>query len=133
MKNKRTLQALRKAADSIYSLYIRERDCGICVTCLKGDEIKKMQCGHFHSRIYHALRYHEMNGHCQCYKCNVLLRGKMLAYTAFMNRKYTPEELAELKKLTYKTDVTLRELFEWAIAYYTEKLKQLKLKNLVGN
>ncbi len=63
---KKTIKQLKKIADTLWSEYIRKRDCTICYTCNTPLPYNKSQCGHFISRDCLQLRYDEANCHCQC-------------------------------------------------------------------
>lgn len=93
----KTAAQLKKELDKVFSEYIRRRDDGQCYTCPKKDEWKRMQNGHFVPRQYLAVRYDEMNCHCQCYACNVLYNGQPSAYAARLERDYGPGTVALLE------------------------------------
>jgi len=124
---KGTVSKLKKKLDAIFSLYIRTRDEGQCYTCPKKDEIKKMQNGHFIPRQYLAVRWDEMNNHCQCYACNMLYNGQPGAYATRLERDYgkgTVELLESKRKLVVKMKP---EDYEYWITIFAEKLEALKL------
>lgn len=71
----RTATWYKKKADSLFSLFIRQKyadkDGNIkCYTCPTIRPIKKMQNGHFISRRYLGTRYEEKNCRPQCWYCN---------------------------------------------------------------
>lgn len=116
------VKRLIKKADKAFSDFIRRRDNGICVTCGIQRPIKQMQAGHYYSRVHYGTRYNEMNTHCQCYRCNIHLKGNAPAYAEFMYNHYTGVELAELKRCSQQTNLNLRELCKEVIEKYTKKL-----------
>jgi len=62
---------LIKEADRVFSIYIRQRDKGIsCITC-KAKWEENFQSGHFMSRRHLSTRWHFMNAHAQCPRCNL--------------------------------------------------------------
>lgn len=95
---KLSISGLKKKLDAIFSLYIRNRDKGICFTCGKVGEIKEMQCGHYWSRSYNSTRFDEKNCHCQCVGCNVFKSGNKEIYTLNLIQKYGKRVLEELNK-----------------------------------
>jgi hypothetical protein len=130
---KPSLKTLRKKAISAMSKYIVARDCGICCTC-KG---KGNQAGHFFPSGFWGTRFDERNVNCQCYRCNILLKGNMIAYYEFMLNKYGPNTIDELKirknlTLFQSTNYFLtyaknnKEAYKKIIEYYTKKLENLK-------
>lgn len=87
-----SVSALKKRADKVFSLWIRNRD-KMCVTC---GSRSNLQCGHYVSRSWSALRYDEKNCNAQCVGCNVFKRGNMDEYARFLIRCYGPDILDEL-------------------------------------
>lgn len=87
-----------------------------------------MQNGHFVPRQYLAVRYDEVNCHCQCYACNMLYNGQPSAYAARLERDYgkgTVEMLESKRKILVK-DFPYEE---W-ILIYREKLADLIDNNI---
>lgn len=63
-------RSLMARVDRAHSLYIRERDRGVCVIC---GSAAQPECGHILTRAAHATRWDiELDGncHCQCHLCN---------------------------------------------------------------
>ena len=77
-----------KELDRVFSLFIRNRDRGICASCGVKKDISEMQCGHYISRSHMSTRWDEENCHCQCVGCNVFKGGNYPAYTVFLQDKY---------------------------------------------
>jgi predicted amidophosphoribosyltransferase len=131
---KPSLKTLRKKAISAMSKYIIARDYGICCTC-KG---KGNQAGHFFPSGFWGTRFDERNVHCQCYRCNIPLKGNMIAYYEFMENKYGKKIIEQLKKQSHWTLIefaqtfynkgvnTTRWAYELVIEHYTKKLEGLK-------
>ena len=72
---------------SLYVRLVNACDDGYaeCVTCEKRLHYKKLQGGHFVPKSLGGdLYFHPANVHCQCYRCNVLLKGNMIKYTLYM-------------------------------------------------
>lgn len=117
---KRSVAKLKKELDTLFSRFIRYRDDGQCYTCPKKDDPKKMQNGHFVPRQYLAVRYDEVNNHCQCYACNMLYNGQPSRYAVRLERDYgkgTVEMLEGKRQL-----ITKDFPYEHWIAVYKEKL-----------
>ena len=84
--------------DAVFSQYIRQRDNGICFTCGAKKDWKEMQCGHFYTRGRYPTRWDEINCHCQCYRCNIALKGNYINYTKKMIDLYGREAVDELER-----------------------------------
>lgn len=79
-----TRKNLIKNADTIFSLYVRNRGSAYgynhCYTCGAYLPIESLQAGHFISRRYHNVRWHPVNVWPQCNHCNVDLGGNLNIY-----------------------------------------------------
>lgn len=100
---KKTISQLKTKADQVFSLYIRNRDQGVCITCGIKKPVKEMQAGHFVSRRHLATRYDEWNVNCQCMQCNVFLKGNMVKYAKALMDKYGDNIVRELDEKSKKT------------------------------
>ncbi len=125
MKKKKTSKKLKTELDSVFSLYIRERDKGVCFTCGLIKPVKEMQNGHFFSRGYLATRFDEQNCHCQCVGCNVFRNGNYPRYSIHLIEKYGPGILRELERRTRKTIKYSPSDYEALIEEYKSKLSNL--------
>lgn len=123
MSKPKTSAQLKKQLDKIFSEYIRRRDEGQCYTCPKKDEWKKMQNGHFVPRQYLAVRYDEVNCHCQCYACNMLYNGQPSAYAARLEMDYGLGTVAMLEGR--RKEITKNFPYQDWIEIYEEKLKDI--------
>lgn len=115
----KSLSKYKKELDGIFSRFIRIRDSGQCYTCPNKNEIKKMQAGHFVPRQYLAVRWDEVNVHCQCYACNVLYNGQPSAYADHLERDYgtgTVQMLESKRQILTKLD---KDYYEYWIAHYS--------------
>jgi len=109
-KKTASLAALKRKCDKVFSEYIRRRDIDrngttACVTCGNRKPWQQMQAGHFVSRVHLATRYSGVNVNVQCGACNVLRRGNMVEYAAYMERTYgygVIERLLAEKRKTVK-------------------------------
>lgn len=124
-KKPKSISRWKKELDAIFSLYIRTRDKGQCYTCPRKDEIKKMQNGHFVPRQYLAVRWDEVNNHCQCYACNMLYNGQPGAYAVRLEIDYGPGTVARLEGQRKEIVKLKPEWYAEQIATYRAKLKDL--------
>lgn len=134
-QKKMSISALTKTLDVVFSQYIRLRDCIEttwttthlkCFTCDADVEYSKSQNMHFVWRAVKSLRYDEDNCHWWCMRCNVILHGNYLEYFVRMEKKYWRKKVDEMISKKYEIwKVTQEELLE-KIAYYKEKLKNIK-------
>lgn len=87
------------------SNYVRYSNADIdgyirCVTCNVPKPVKEMHAGHFlHSSKANFVSYDERNIHPQCPGCNTYRGGNLIEYTLYMQDKYGPEIVEELKRL----------------------------------
>lgn len=97
-KRQESVSSLKKRLDAVFSLWIRNRDRGVCYTCGVQKPIKQMQNGHYISRSHSNTRYDELNCHCQCVACNVFKHGNMDAYAFNLMEEFGGGILQELNK-----------------------------------
>jgi Bacteriophage Lambda NinG protein len=88
----------------VFSVYIRKRDrisgdMARGVTCPKIRHWKEVDCGHFISRTYRIIKFHELNNHAQCPECNRDFDGNQHVYEAVMIRMYGAGMVEELNRL----------------------------------
>lgn len=101
MKKLKTIPKLKKELDSIFSRFIRLRNADddgyvSCVTCLKVDHWKNLQCGHFMSRRHSSTRWDEDNCQVQCYSCNVMQQGKQYEFSKWLDKTFGEGKSDEL-------------------------------------
>jgi len=108
----RTIGELKKDLWTVFSLYIRIRDClrttgcaswGLCISCGKRYHIKLLQAGHFLPGRHNSNLYYERGTHAQCYNCNLNLKGNTMPYMDALIKLYGEgivEELRENDKIT---------------------------------
>lgn len=114
-KKVKTISWLKKEADRVFSLFIRNRDKR-CVLC--GSD-KQLQNGHFVSRGINILRYDTRNCNTCCAVCNIWKNGNMVEYSAFMRRKHGPDIIETLLKEKQKLHQFTRQELESVISKYT--------------
>lgn len=129
----RPLPALVREADTLASLLVRQKFAdkdGMvkCCTCETVLHWKESHCAHFVERIVVQTRWMEENLHPACPSCNVFRKERhKRIYTLYMIDMHGRAFVDELER--YKGPVSpsmRRQLAEEAIAYYSEKLKELK-------
>ncbi len=120
---KEKLSALKKKADSVFSLYIRLRDGGRCYTCGCVKDIKQMQAGHYITRQCLALRYDCANVNTQCYSCNVCKHGDMVTYREKLIADYGEAVVKHLENRRYESVKYTAEDYHNIIDYFREQLR----------
>ena len=115
VKRTDTVASLKKKADKVFSLYIRNRDSengfAECITCGVQKPIGQMQAGHFVSRRVNTLRFDEINVNAQCYSCNVMKHGDIYQYAKALDLKYGDGTAEELHSRRFEThSFTIDEL-----------------------
>ena len=98
---KKSFQQLKKQADKVFSLFIRNKyakDGKVkCFTCDKIFLVKEIQNGHYISRTYLNLRWSELNCKPQCVSCNIFKRGNLDEFALRLEK----EERGTLEKLNF--------------------------------
>jgi len=132
---KKTSAKLKKELDKLVSEYVRRsnadhRGMVKCFTCQKQYHWKRIQNGHFISRIHLSTRFDydttkPSNCNPQCYRCNINLSGNQWHYARKLNEKFgegTAEQIELRSKQTIKMGVVDYEL---AIEKIKKKLTEL--------
>lgn len=120
-KKPKSVARLKKDLDKVFSVFIRQRDKGVCYTCGLKKHWKEMQNGHFVPRQYLSTRYSEINCHCQCYACNMLYNGQPSAYAERLKVDYGVEII---KDLEWQRKQTVKNYpYEEEIEYYKSLIK----------
>ena len=81
--------------DRLTSIIVRRRDKR-CVTC---GSLQGLQCSHFYSRRYLAIRFSLVNCNAMCSTCNRRHNRDRRPYEKYMRKTYGPEVIAELDSL----------------------------------
>jgi hypothetical protein len=93
--------------DKYTSLIVRRRDRR-CVTC---GSRRSLQCSHFYSRRYLAIRFDLTNCNAMCSFCNRRHNYDPFPYMKYMQAKYGPEAVEGLNELrSRRLKVTDEEL-----------------------
>lgn len=121
---------LRDKAWDVFSIWIRKRDKGTCVTCnarhwdeeLGEFTIKGMQAGHF---WHNVLDFDEENINCQCQRCNHFLSGNLAPYSVYLLQKLGKkgfDALEKRKNLAIRGEIRSAEDYEAIINEYSQRL-----------
>jgi len=81
--------------DKYTSIIVRRRDRR-CVTC---GSRRSLQCSHFYSGRYLAIRFNLVNCNAMCSFCNRRHNSSPFAYLKYMESRYGPEAVEELHEL----------------------------------
>lgn len=129
-KEKSSRSKLIDRLDTVFSKYIRRRDCGIgygrCISCNSLIEFKTCDCGHYINRQHMALRYDEQNCNAQCRKCNRFDEGFVQGYRRGLITKIGEKatDMLEIRKhnTSHLSEVELGIL----TLHYKSKLKEIE-------
>ena len=104
-----SISSLKKKADAVFSIFIRNRDGNKCVLCNSTDRV---QCGHLIKRGKMATRYDETNCHALCSSCNYkdnfepwhyacwfIFENSDIAYQALINKS---RGIKQMKRIDYE-------------------------------
>ena len=122
-----TLKKAKKYAWDQFSIFIRTRDClkttgnpgvGVCITCSRKYDFKKLQAGHFIQGRHNNNLFSERGVHAQCFYCNMQLKGNVLEYRRKIIAMYgyeADEQLEAAEKVLVK--YILKDYLEIADKY----------------
>jgi hypothetical protein len=106
-KKKQSVSSLKKKVWTLFSEYIRLRDClettgcltrGRCVTCGRIFPFKSLQAGHFLAGRGGENLFDERGCHAQCVGDNVFKHGDIENYYPYMLKRYGQDVIDELKQ-----------------------------------
>ena len=122
------IKTLKKRLWKVFSKYIRTRDKGVCISCGKKDEIKKMHAGHYIVKTAGlSIYFDERNVNCQCVHCNLWLHGNLAQYALALKKKHGDNILEELEEVRRtKRKIKAPEYLE-LIEEYKDKLEELSI------
>lgn len=126
-----SLSAVIEDLDAIFSQYIRLRDSDEngYVTCYCGKTVYYTEAdnSHFMPRAHMNTRFSEDNCHGSCRYCNQTLKGNLLVYGTWLEKRRAGSvEALECQAVAlYKYDVS--EL-KGLIAYYAKEVRLMKAK-----
>ena len=125
-KHKERPAALKKKLDIIFSKYIRLRDKGKpCITSGRPWD-DTAQCGHFVSRKWYAVRWHEQNAHSQSAAANMFEGGEQYAHGIAIDRMYGQGTADMLWKKAREPFKLTPDFLKEKLAYYEAKLKEVE-------
>ena len=93
-KRRKSRLAMRREADRIFALAVKERDGWSCRAC--GSHMRP-QTAHLVSRRYHATRWTLDNACCLCSACHVKFTHRPIEWEDWIEERF-PGRLAELKE-----------------------------------
>lgn len=93
MQKKLPRKKIIKKLDFLVSQIVILRDKK-CVCC---GSRERLQCGHYVSRRYNALRWDLTNCHAQCGGCNIIHNRNPMPYSKYMIESYGSGILKELE------------------------------------
>lgn len=131
----KTISQLKKEADKLCSLYVRQlgadwQGFNYCYTCGVKKHWKELQAGHYISRVYTNTRWHLPNLKPQCYSCNVMKRGNMDEFAIRLEAE-TPGILKELNTWKHRPSSPNTRLDLYGIIEkYQELLKEFPPKGI---
>lgn len=116
-----TYSKAKDRAWKAFSEFIRRRDNGKCFTCGIIKPWKQMQAGHWIPGRHNSNLFNEQGCHCQCYHCNVGLKGNPVVYYDNMIKRYGRGTCELLKA----KDKEIREYKVWELLEIEAKYKEL--------
>ena len=134
-KKPKSIQKLKDEVWTIFSEYIRKRDClrttgglewGRCITCGLPFKYAELQAGHFIPGRHNSILFEETCVHAQCYRCNVPMGGEPLKYRREIIKLYGEDYDLKLEEQAMETRKFSREELEGMKAHYRQKIKELK-------
>lgn len=134
-ENLKTAGDYIKEAQASFNSYIRIRDVNkLCISCgcLPGDTVRggKFDAGHYRSRGSAShLKYHLLNCHSQCVKCNRYLSGNVVEYRKGLIARIGAERVEKLemdnnpRKLTIDYLKRVKKIFNYRKRLYERKFR----------
>lgn len=122
---KKSLKGYKRDLWKVFSLYIRLRDNGVCISCGKKDDIRKMDAGHYIPKTAGlSIYFDERNVHCQCTYCNRHMHGNLSKYALGLIEKYGDGILQELE--TRRNEFIKFNIYDYQelIEEYKERVKK---------
>jgi hypothetical protein len=110
----------------VFSLYIRQRDAdenGIirCISCGKPMSWRHSDAGHYYSRTFSGIKYHEKNVNAQCKQCN-FRQGNAQGYKKGLVAKYGEDVLDHLDLVKHNKSKYTRFELQALTDFYLQKL-----------
>lgn len=116
--------------DTVFSKFIRRRDCGFtygrCISCGAIIQFSGCDAGHYINRKHMALRYDENNVHAQCRSCNRFDEGCVQGYRKGLISKIGEKATDMLEVKKHNTCHLSEAELDILISYYKKKLKEIE-------
>lgn len=116
--------------DTVFSKFIRRRDCGFtygrCISCGSIIQFRGCDAGHYINRKHMALRYDENNVHAQCRSCNRFDEGCVQGYRRGLIAKIGEKATDMLEVKKHNTCHLSEAELDILISYYKKKLKEIE-------
>lgn len=122
---KKSLGALKKELDTVFSLYVRAKYPKVCYTC--GRE-GKLQNGHFVIRQYLMTRWEEDNCRPQCFGCNIRGKGRTADFEERLIEELGEARVKEIKALRKELLQPNRAWYESQIDLYKAQVASFSEK-----
>lgn len=133
MQKEKSLIDWKKAVWKVFSLYIRLRDNGRCISCGKAVFYKEGDAGHFHPKTRGlSIYFHEKNVNLQCTSCNRYQHGNLSGYAIGLVEKYGEGIIRELELAKRTTKRFSKIEYETMYDYY-RRLSNDLLRGLDGD
>lgn len=130
MKGKSVRSKAIRKLDTIFSQYIRRRDCGYgiapCISCGKPVTYDTSDCGHYENRKHMATRYDEVNCNSQCRACNRFSEGNIQGYRRGLIKKYGEKKVEEVEMRRFNVSKLSVPELNILYRYYKQKLTNLE-------
>lgn len=118
-------RSFKKILWKFFSLYIRQRDGGTCISCGKIDDWKNTDAGHYIPKTAGmSIYFDEKNVNCQCTRCNRWMHGNLSRYAIALRKKYGSDILEELEKIRLTPKKIGIKEYRQLIDYYKAKVKE---------
>ena len=116
---KHDAKSLKKRLWKYFSIFIRQRDNGVCISCGKKDAWQNMDCGHYIPKTAGlSIYFEEKNCAAQCQRCNRFMHGNLSQYALALQKKYGIGILEELDKKRREIRKITESEYEELIAKY---------------
>lgn len=118
-KKKTSLATDKKIVWQYFSKYIRQRDGGVCISCGKIDDWRKMDAGHYIPKTAGlSIYFDERNVNSQCTSCNRWKHGNLSQYALALKIKYGNSILEELDETRRSPKVFTKIDYEKLLVKY---------------
>lgn len=109
--------------------YTDNNGYGFCYTCEKRVHYKEANLGHYISRAYKAVKFHEDNLRFQCVQCNKWKNGEPVVFRENLVDEIGEEAVRKLEKQKDDPHPTKEQMLK-SIAEYKGKIKVIPLKSI---